>query len=142
MAAQARFIAMVSSGEVLLTRVPRADIETRLGALSFSREDPGASAKATADSESGLTVDVPVATASSGAEESSASTRPKAAPFDYLLRLSLADLTAERVLVLQAKCEAAAEEMRLLAPKTAAQMYEEELAELRPRLEALLDKEG
>lgn len=138
MAAQARFISMVSSGEVLLTRVPRADIEARLGTFGFQPEDPGSAAEAATDSQIGP---APVAPAISGSEDGGAQPRTKAAPFDYLLRLSLADLTTERVSVLHAKCEAAAEEMRLLAPKTASQMYAEELAELRPKLEAFLNRE-
>jgi hypothetical protein len=137
MAAQARFISMVSSGEVLVARAPRADIQARLGALGFSPEDPGAAAEAATDSRVGTGSETP---AVSGSEDGAAPSQPKAAPFDYLLRLSIADLTAERVSVLNAKCEAAAQEMRLLAPKTASQMYAEELAELRPKLQAFLDQ--
>lgn len=64
--------------------------------------------------------------------------KPPARPFEYLLRLSIGDLTMERVAALEKRCEATAAAMRELEPKTPVMMYEEELDDLQPKLEAFL----
>mmetsp|Transcript_38652 Transcript_38652/g.129272 ORF Transcript_38652/g.129272 Transcript_38652/m.129272 type:complete len:120 (-) Transcript_38652:85-444(-) len=108
--------------------MPRSEVDAQLASLGFSATDPGGGVRAEPRGRRG----------SDDAEAGGAG----GAPFDYLLRLPLAGLTEERVARLEARCEAVRSEMAELGPMSAREMYEEELAALRPRLAAILGEEA
>ena len=121
-AEQARFIERVADGRIDTFRAVRANIVQQLETFDFAPHlDPkGESAVHPAEDGEGVPDD-----AESG----------KGSPYQHLLRLRVDDFGAERIARLRDKCEAIKGELDTLRRTGPAQLYEQELEELRPLLE-------